>query len=641
MPENSIADVQTPKIPHGRLAEGLRLAVMLLAISYTLFHLYIAGVGIVSLSAARHTHLILSMALIFLTKPLSQKKPYHWLFYVDIVLVLLAIAGGTYLELQANALVWRIGEPNTMDMIMGIITILLTLEITRRTVGMPLVITSGLFLAYAWFGQYIPGYFGHRGYGLEEMVTSFYIEMRGIYGTSLGVVVQFVVLFVTFGAFLEKTGGGDFFVQMAYTFTGRMRGGPAKTAVLASGLMGSISGSATANVVTTGSFTIPMMKKTGYPPHVAAGIEVASSVGGVLMPPIMGAAAFLIVALTGISYGEVIRAAALPSLLYFISVFAAVHFMACKLGLRGEPLDQNYWAALWKVLIPGLRFLVPLIMLFSFLMLGYTPTYSAFAAIVTLVALSLLRFKDRLSIKDFFGALKLGAINSLTVSAACACVGLIVGVVGMTGLGVKFSSYIALGSGGNIAIAILFVGLASLVLGIELPITASYLILAILAAPALVDLGLPVLTAHLIVLWFSIDASVTPPVCITSFVAAGIAGAAPFKTALSAWKLAKGLYIIPFLMAFSQINLDGTIMQIIMSTLTGAVGLVALSAAWQGWLLDRASWWQRLLLVVVTATSLKPGMLTDVVGLSLFTLVLLIQLIARRIIKPTVHPQEA
>jgi TRAP transporter 4TM/12TM fusion protein len=620
-------------------ARALSITVTLLAVSYTLFHLYIAGVGLLSLSAARHTHLILSMVLIFLTKPLAKKDNYSWGFIIDFVLILLAIAGGIYLELQSEELVWRVGEPNTADLYMGVVTILLTLEITRRTVGLPLVITSGLFVAYAWFGQSIPGYFGHRGYGIEEMVTSFYIEMRGIYGTSLGVVVQFVVLFITFGAFLQKTGGGDFFVKMAYSLTGNMRGGPAKTAVIASALMGSISGSATANVVTTGSFTIPMMKKTGYPPHVAAGIEVASSVGGVLMPPVMGAAAFLIVALTGISYGEVIRAAALPSLLYFISVFAAVHFMACKLGLRGQPVEGSWWLNLWNILKPGLQYLVPLVMLFTFLMIGYTPTYSAFAAIVTLVALSVLRKKNRLTFKEFFQALELGAINSLTVSAACACVGLIVGVVGMTGLGVKFSSYIALGSGGNIFIAIMFVGLASLVLGIELPITASYLILAILAAPALVDLGLPMLTAHLIVLWFSIDASVTPPVCITSFVSAGIAGAKPFKTALSAWKTAKGLYIIPFLMAFTQINLSGTVFEILMSFITGAIGLVSLSAAWQGWLIGPANWWQRIFLLVVTVVSLIPGLVSGLLGIAIFIILIIIQWLDMR--KQSTLPQNA
>jgi TRAP transporter 4TM/12TM fusion protein len=597
----------------------------LLAIAFSFFHLYIAGIGIMSMSAARHIHLILSMVLIFLIYPLSKKKPRSWTFYFDLILAALAVSVGLYLELQVEALEWRAGEPNTADLIFGLTAILLTLEITRRAVGFPLVVTAGLFILYAYFGNLIPGYFGHRGYDLEMLVTAFYIEMRGIYGTSLGVVVQFVVLFVVFGAFLQKSGGGDFLVKFAYALTGRMRGGPAKTAVISSALMGSISGSATANVVTTGSFTIPIMKKMGYPAHVAAGVEVASSVGGVLMPPIMGAAAFLIVALTGIPYGEVIRASVIPSLMYFVSVYSAVHFMACKLGLKGIASEGDYWRNLFTVLISGIRFLFPLAFLFVLLIIGYTPTYSAFAAILSLILLSAIRRENRLGLKEIFAALELGGRNSLTVSAACACVGIIVGVVALTGVGVKFSSYIATGSGGNIFIAVLFVGMASLVLGIELPITASYLVLAILAAPALHKLGVPLLISHLIVLWFSIDAAVTPPVCITSFVASGVAKSDPFKTAIAAWRIAKGLYIIPFLMAYTPICLNGTFSQILIAVLTGTVGLISLSAAWQGWLLYQTPTLQRILLGVVTVTSLKPGIVTDVIGLGLFFGILVFQ----------------
>jgi len=368
-----------------------------------------------------------------------------------------------------------------------------------------------------------------------------------------------------------------------------------------------------------------MMKKMGYPAHVAAGVEVASSVGGVLMPPIMGAAAFLIVALTGIPYGQVIKAAVIPSLMYFVSVYAAVHFMACKLDLRGAPLERSYWRNLFNALKEGFRFLVPLALLFSLLVIGYTPTYSAFLAIIVLILLSSLRRESRMGFREILQALDSGARNALTVSAACACVGFIVGVVALTGIGVKFSSLIATGSGGNIFIAITFVGLASLVLGIELPITAAYLILAILAAPALQQIGISVIVAHLIVMWFSIDAAVTPPVCITSFVAAGVAKAAPFKTAIAGWRIAKGLYLIPFLMAYTHICMNGTFTEILISTVTGIIGLISLSAAWQGWLLYRANLIQRIILAIVVITTLYHERITDLVGLILFSSILAIQ----------------
>jgi TRAP transporter 4TM/12TM fusion protein len=439
-----------------------------------------------------------------------------------------------------------------------------------------------------------------------------------------------VVLFVLFGAFLQKTGGGDFFVELAYALTGRMRGGPAKTAVVASAFMGSISGSPTANVVTTGSFTIPMMKKIGYPPHAAGGVEVAASVGGVLLPPVMGSAAFLIVGLTGIPYTDIIRASIIPSILYFISVFASVHFMACRLDLVGIRQEGDYWENLFKIVWRGIHYLVPLAFLVVILLIGYSPTYSAFGAIICLLIVSSLRKSSRMSIRDFLEALELGARNSLTVSAACACVGIIVGVVITTGVGLKFSSIIVSASGGNLIFAVILVILASLLLGIELPISASYLVVAILAAPALKQLGIPLLVAHLVVLWVSIDAAVTPPVCITSYIAAGIAQADPFKTAIYAWKTAKGLYLIPFLMIFTPITLNGAVSDIVMATISGILGLVSFTAAWEGWFLVRTRQLERVLLVVVTAFSLHGGLLTDLVGIILFIAIFLVQFFRRK-----------
>ena len=615
------------KVETDWLAKSVKGIAYLLALAYSLFHVYIAGPGIVSMAAARHIHLIMSMSLIFLVYPLSKKSPRHWTFFVDVLLVILAIAVGVYLEIEVEALEYRAGEPNMLDLIFGVIACLLTLEISRRTIGRSLAITAGLFAAYAWFGNYIPGYLGHRGYDLAQQVNAYYIELRGIYGSSLGVVVEVVVLFVLFGAFLKVTGGGEFLVKFAYAVTGPLRGGPAKTAVLASALFGTISGSATANVLGTGTFTIPMMKKVGYPPHMAAAIETAASLGGVLMPPVMGAAAFLIVANTGITYNEVIKAAAIPAVMYFISVYAVVHFSACRLGLRGIPVQGSYWRNVLRTSVEGIPFLFPIGLLFGLLLAGFSAHYSALASILALVVISCLRRKNRLGIRGILTALDQGAKSSLIVSAACASVGFGVAVVAMTGLGVKLTSIITYGTGGNLFYAIVLVAIASCIIGIELPITASYLVMAILAAPALQSLGVPILVSHLIIMWLSIDAAVTPPVAVTSFVAAGLAEAEPFKTSFTAWMVAKGIYLIPFMMAYTPITLNGPLWEIIFDAVAGSVGLVSVAAGMHGWLIYNASWLYRIPLLAIAGCTITPWEGPRVLGMIAFGFICLIQVI--------------
>jgi len=431
------------------LERVLGYAVILFAVGYACFHLWLAGasvliwlattgggtlsldlkflsdIPVLSVESARHLNLIGSMVLAFLLYPLSRQSPRHWTFAVDVAFILLAIAAGGWLEYQANELIYRESEPNAIDMALGICAILLTFEIGRRLIGLPIVVTVLVLVTYAYFGDYIPGYWGHRGQDLPSLVNAFYIIFEGIYGSPLGVVVEFVVLFVLFGAFLQRTGGGDFFIELARAVTGPLRGGPAKTAVLASALMGSISGSATANVVTTGSFTIPMMKKAGYPAHIAAGTEVAASVGGILLPPVMGAAAFLMVGLTALPYTDIIKAAALPAVLYFISVYAQVHFTACRLGLGGTPFPPDYWSNLVRVMIRGLPYMVPLAVLVYLLLVGRSAQFAAFAAILLMIILSFIRKETRMGPRQFIEALQTGAKNALPVAAACACVGMI------------------------------------------------------------------------------------------------------------------------------------------------------------------------------------------------------------------------
>jgi TRAP transporter 4TM/12TM fusion protein len=631
---DTIGQGGSEKIQEDWLAKDVRWFIYLLAIVFSLFHLWIAGPGIMSMAAARHIHLILSMSLVFLVYPLSKKSPRHWTFFIDLILIVLAAIVGIYLEIEVDELVFRAGEPNTLDIVFGLIACLLTLEMSRRIMGWSLAVTAALFVAYAWLGNYIPGYFGHRGYDLSQQIDAYYIELRGIYGSSLGVVVEMVVLFVVFGAFLKVSGGGEFLIELAYAVTGPMRGGPAKTEVVSSALFGTISGSATANVMGTGVFTIPMMKKVGYPSHLAAAIECASSLGGVLMPPVMGAAACLVVANTRNPYREVCKAAALPAVMYYISVYAVVHFTACKLGIMGVPVVGSYWKNVFWTLIKGIPFLVPIGLLFTLLMVGFSAHYSAVSSILTLVIIGCIKRKNRLGFRSIMEALVQGAKGSLVVSSACASVGFGVAVVAMTGLGVKLSSLIAYGTGGSVFLAILLVAVASCVIGIELPITASYLVMAILAAPGLQMLGLPVLVTHLIIMWLSIDAAVTPPVAVTAFVAAGIAEADPFKTSFTAWMVAKGIYLIPFMMAYTPITLNGSLGEIVFAFIAGSVGLVSLAAGMHGWLIYRTNWLERVVLLSVAGSTITPWQWPRLAGLAVFCGLCLIQWLQGRGTEP-------
>jgi TRAP transporter 4TM/12TM fusion protein len=384
------------------------------------------------------------------------------------------------------------------------------------------------------------------------------------------------------------------------------------------------------------------MKRVGFPPHIAAAVETAASLGGQLMPPVMGAAAFLMVAITGIPYNEIIKAAAIPACMYFASVYASVHFIACKMNIQGIPIHGSYWRKLLTTLKKGLPFILPVTLLFTLLLMGYSAHYSALISIASLVVVGCLKREKRLGLRSILKALEMGAKSSLIVSAACACVGFGVGVVGLTGVGVKFSSFIVSGSGGSIFLTVLLVGIAALIVGIELPIAAAYLVLAVLAAPALQAIGLPVMVSHLIIMWFSIDAAVTPPVAITAFVAAGIAGAGPFKTSFSAWNMAKGIYLIPFMMVYTPITLNGPLWEILFATMAGTIGLVAAAAGMHGWLIYRTSWFHRSLLILIAAGTITPWLIPRIIGIVVFAVLAAYQWLHRpshkemTIVEPTI-----
>ncbi|RJX28834.1 MAG: TRAP transporter fused permease subunit [Desulfarculus sp.] len=552
------------------------------------------------------------------------------------------------------------------DIILAVLGCMVVARLCNRPLSwltlLVLAATAGYLLYGHYYGPYQLAMFLHKPYSVERIATTLWLTTEGIYGVPLGVAATFVFVFVLFGAFLEVTGGGNFFIDLAYALTGRMSGGPAKTAVVASGFMGSVSGSAVGNVVATGSFTIPMMKRVGYRPHVAGAIEAAASTGGQLMPPIMGAGAFLMAEFTNTSYLTIIKISLVPAIMYYLTVLLFVHFEAQKEGIMGQPKDRLPKA--WNVVKGGLHFIIPVAILIYILLMNYSPMMAGFVAVLSTLAASLLAnlvrwsvnkglvpelSKERLSLgglaraegKQVLTGLERGAKNAVMVSVACAAAGVIVGMVQLTGMGLKFSSLVLDLSFGIEALAILLIGAASLVLGMGLPVTASYIVLATLAGPALLDLGVPLLVTHMIVFWYSQDANVTPPVSLAAFAGAGVAGANPMQTAFFSWKLAKGLYIIPLVMAYRPLlgmgkDYELWHWEVILAWVTTFLGLVAFAAALDRYMFRRATWLETVMLVLAAGLLFWPDIVlpnkvvipswaVDSVGLVLLALVVLMQ----------------
>lgn len=615
------------------------LFVTITAVVLSIFQLYTAGISPLAAMYQRSVHLVLIMVIAFAYMPPSKRASrdrFDVYLAFDWFLILVCFVVGAYIWIEYSSIIERQGDWTRIDVLMGVVTVLLVMEATRRAIGLFMSMIALAFLLYSYFGPYMPDLFAHKGYSVERISTTLYLTTEGIWGLPIGVAATFVFVFVLFGAFLERSGGGDFFIDLAYSLTGRMSGGPAKTAVLASGFMGSISGSAVANVVTTGSFTIPMMKRVGYRPHVAGAVEAAASTGGQLMPPIMGAGAFLMAEFTNTSYLYIIKIALVPAILYYLTVLFFVHFEAMKEGLIPSPKDE-----LPKVLVTlkdGLHFLIPVGILIYVLVNNYSPTMAGFVAVVSTVAAAMVRKATRLNLRDIFEALESGAKKAVMVSVACGCAGIIVGCVGLTGLGLKFSSMVVSLSGGSPFLAIMLIAAASLVLGVGLPVTASYIVLVILAGPALMDLGLPILVAHMIVFWYSQDANVTPPVALASFAAAGVAGASPMRCGFSSWKIAKGLYIIPIVMAYRPLLGNGPAWEVILTMVLTAIGLVAFAGSLERYMLRRLSNLEAGLLGLTALAMFWPLYWLSIVGAVVFLAMLAFQWVQTR--RPgTAEPQ--
>ena len=604
------------------------LIISIIAISMSAFQFYTGGFGLWLALKQRALHLAFALALIFLLYPSTKKgidSEKDKIPFFDIILAIVGAATSLYLIIYYKELVFRAGLPSTIDLIMGGITILLVLEATRRAIGPELPIVVIVFLLYAYFGPYMPGYFAHRGYSLERIIEHLYMQTEGIYGIPLGVSSSFVFLFILFGAVLNKTGMGKFFIDLSMALAGHTTGGPAKVAVIASGFMGSVSGSSVANVVTTGSFTIPLMKSIGYKKDFAGAVEAAASTGGQIMPPVMGAAAFVMSEFLEIPYIKIAAAAVIPAIIYYVAVMIMVHLEACKYGLKGLPRERLPKTK--QVLKEKGHLILPLLGLVYLLVRGYTALFAAFWAIVMSLAASMVKKETRLDLKNFLGAFEDGAKGALGVASACACAGMVVGVTTLTGFGLKIASGIVALGGGKVLPTLFFTMIASIILGMGLPTTAKYIILAIMAAPALIQLGVLPLAAHMFILYFGVIADLTPPVAVAAYAGAGIAGGNTMRTGFNAVKLAVAGFIIPFVFAINPalMGLGGSPLLTIQLTVTSLTGVLALGTATSGFLLVKTEFYERIILFAIAILLISPDLLTDILGVAGVLFILFLQ----------------
>ena len=589
-----------------------RIGITLVAATAAMFHLYSAGWVSFTALVQRPVHLALMATLGFLGLEIGRlakgsaasslrTTPLRATFDAALILAMLGSCG--YLVSQHRMLVQRAGNATSLDIAAGTIAVLVVLELARRTTGWGLVSVALLALAYTQVGPWLPGPLAHRGYPLTRVVEHLYLSTEGIWGIPLGVSADFVYLFILFGTVLERAGGGELLIGLARRVAGRTRGGPAKTAAVASALMGSLSGSAVANVVTTGSLTIPMMKRAGFRPYLAAAIEAAASTGGQLMPPVMGSGAFILATWTNIPYLRVATAAIIPAILYYVALLAAIHFAAGRTGVGAVPDSPDSGGVLDRI-----HLLLPLAVVVGFLAFGRSPMRASFWGVVAAASITLVGRQTRLDRRQIADTLIAAAAGAVQVAAACATAGIVVGVATLTGIGLRMSELIVQLSAGQLPLALLLTALGSIVLGLGLPTTAAYVVLAALGAPALVQLGAPVLAAHLFIFYFGCISNVTPPVSLAAYAAAGLAGAPPFRTAMTAMALAATGFLVPFAFVLHPaLLLAAPPIDIMISVGSGLLGVTALAAGAVGYHNRPLPVWERGLLVAVALALLLAG----------------------------------
>jgi TRAP transporter 4TM/12TM fusion protein len=589
--------------------------IIVLSVLLMIFHIATAGLIIIPSFLQRGIHLAFVLFLSFLLLPFRKSRrgtvsPLDWF------LSLLSLGAGLYIILFWKEILFQQGMVTATETVIGWVLILVVLEQARRATGNVLALIATLAVLYPLVGQHIPGLLGHRGYGFDRVASQMALSLEGIFGTPLGVSAEYIVLFIFLSSLLSQCGMGEFLLKMALSITGRFSGGPAKTAVIMSSLFGTISGSAVANVVGTGTFTIPMMIKQGFPRHMAGAVEAVASTGGQIMPPIMGAAAFIMAQILGMSYVTVMGAAVIPALLYYLSVFMGVHLYAVRIGMR--PSRGSEIPPFFKTLKEGLHFLVPLLLLiFLLVVVRYTVTKSVLWSIAATFVVTWPSRVHRLTWGKIQNACLDAAKNVLTVAGACAAAGVVVGSITMTGIGFKLFSLVMGFSGGILFIALIFTMVAATIMGMGVPTTAAYIIVAITCAPMLIDFGVDPLGAHLFVFYFAILSAITPPVALAAFAAAGLAKERPMKIGWTAVGLAASTYIVPFAFVYN-VGLLGSAppAQVLQVTLTAMIGIIAIAAAWTAFLFAPLSLKLRVPLAIGGVLVIVPELYTDLVGLA-------------------------
>ena len=611
-------------------------------LAFSLFQLYTAIFSVFPAQIQRTVHLGFGLTFIFLLFPARRKARKDKIPFYDIILAALAIVVGSYWTINYNRLVQSIGQLETMDFYIGLLAIILVLEGARRAVGLPITIIAALFLAYAYFGQSMPDFLAHRGQDLESISNLMFFSTDGILGTPISVSSTYIFVFLLFGAFLVKTGVGQYFNDLAVALAGKLTGGPAKVAIFSSALQGTISGSSVANVVTSGSYTIPMMKKLGYKKEFAGAVEAAASTGGQLMPPIMGAAAFLMVEFIGrgITYWEIAKAAAIPALLYFTGIWIMTHFEAKRLGLRGlsdEEMPNR------KEVLKKIYLLIPILLIIVLMLTGTPVMKAALYGVLACILVGMFNKDTRLGPIDIIDALVDGARTALGVVAATACAGIIVGVVVKTGLGLALANSLVKLAGGSIMLTLFLVMIASLVLGMGAPTTANYVITSTIAAPAILTLLAPntpmelvplvtVMSAHFFVFYFGIIADITPPVALAAFAASGISGGDPIKTGVHSAKLAIAAFIIPYMIVLQPalLMVDVTILQIVWVTISAVIGMIGIGAGIIGYWYRKLMWFERIILIAAGLSMIYPETISDIIGLVVLAIMFVIQFIGNK-----------
>ncbi|MDA7599447.1 TRAP transporter permease [Alphaproteobacteria bacterium] len=635
-------------------------------VAMSVYHFYASGFGLVRELVHRGIHISFVLGLAFLLFGFVRRQagetapqlPKTGLFYlqgipiIDIILAMICVGAAMYLPLLPPEIVAdRVGNPGTIDVVIGASLIILTLEASRRSIGFTLPLISIIFIMFALFGPYAPGALKHGGASIAGLVNHLYLTNQGIYGVAIGVMAQYVFLFILFGVLATRIGLGQLFIDLAMVIAGRFSGGPAKVAIFSSAFMGTISGSSIANTVTTGALTIPAMKRVGYRAHFAGAVEATSSTGGQITPPILGAAAFIMVEYLEIPLRDILAAALFPALLHYFGIFIMVHLEAKRLGLRG--LSSDELPKMFVVLKRHWLSLAPLIILVYFILSGRTPDFAAVYGIIACVVVGFLRPENRLTFGDLWDGLASGARNTIAVGAAAACVGIIVGVVTLTGVGFRLG-YVVVQTANDIGTffggiwpfsffavedlalfsSLVLIAIACIIMGAGIPTTATYIILVAVAAPALALMGVQPLVSHFFVFYYGVLADITPPVALAAYAAAGIAGSNPFKTGNTAFRLGIAKALVPFVFVYSPALLliaDGFTWQIFTITLAGAmIGIGLIGAAFTGYMLAPMPMWSRWYVGLVALLIVAPGFNTMLVGALLLVPVAIQQFIARK-----------